>query len=242
MDEIQALNRRPYAATANVVAVLTRARKRNLPPKIDTDFYRLDNIPDVVFGRVREALTFLGLIDAEDRPTELLRALASASEDEYHELMADAIRSAYADDFARIDPAEDTQAQIMAAFHRYEPRSQTQRQVMLFLGLCRHAGILVKDQPRERKMQPRPKAQSGASSAPERGERYLLAQTAADRVFGYPRPGLLFGVTEEDIAALDEADFKEVWTALGKVALARARSRRGSSAPSQAKEAEEVSE
>ena len=35
--------------------------------------------------------------------------------------------------------------------------------------------------------------------------------------------GLLFGVTEGDIAALAEDEFAEVWTALGKVARARAR-------------------
>jgi hypothetical protein len=35
--------------------------------------------------------------------------------------------------------------------------------------------------------------------------------------------GLLFGDSNEDIAALDEAEFQEVWAALGKVARARAR-------------------
>ena len=38
--------------------------------------------------------------------------------------------------------------------------------------------------------------------------------------------GLLFGVTEDDIAALPPDEFQEVWTALGKVALARAKSNR----------------
>lgn len=38
--------------------------------------------------------------------------------------------------------------------------------------------------------------------------------------------GVLFGVTEDDVAALDEAEFNEVWTALGKVARARARAKK----------------
>jgi hypothetical protein len=33
----------------------------------------------------------------------------------------------------------------------------------------------------------------------------------------------LFGITESDIAVLDDSDFNEVWAALGKVARARAR-------------------
>jgi hypothetical protein len=36
----------------------------------------------------------------------------------------------------------------------------------------------------------------------------------------------VFGVTVEDIAALSEEDFDEVWSALGKVARARANSKR----------------
>ena len=37
--------------------------------------------------------------------------------------------------------------------------------------------------------------------------------------------GLLFGVTEDDVAALDESEFSEVWMALGKVARARAKAK-----------------
>jgi hypothetical protein len=33
--------------------------------------------------------------------------------------------------------------------------------------------------------------------------------------------GVLFGVTEEDVATLSEDDFNAVWSALGKVARAR---------------------
>lgn len=218
--------RRPYAATANVVAVLRRTQTRNLPEVIDEDFYRLVDIPDVVFGRVREALRFLDMTGDDGRPTDRLRSLAGSEDEEFRTGLAAAIRDAYADDFGRIDPAQDTQPQIVSAFRRYQPRSQTARMVMLFLGLCREAGIPVLDAPRERTMRSssrpstttRPKASGAAASRSKNGTaapgRKPPAEPAA--------PGVLFGVTEADIGALDEDEFQEVWAALGKIARKRA--------------------
>src|SRR6266849_10744442 len=129
--------RRPYAASANVIAVLTRIRSRNLPVAVNNDFLRIANIGAAVFGRVTEALQFLRLVDEEGTPTEILRAMAAAPDAEYRNLLGNAVRSAYSDDFQAVNPEQDTQHQIIEAFRRYEPRSQTQRMVMLFLGLCR---------------------------------------------------------------------------------------------------------
>jgi Family of unknown function (DUF5343) len=212
--------RRPYAATANVLSVLNRVRTRNPPTVVDADFYRVAGIGDAVHGRVREALDFLRLIDAgepNDTPTQLLRAMGEAPEAEFKELLAGAIREAYAEDFAKIDPGQDSQAQIIDAFRRYEPRSQTPRMVMLFLGLCREAGIPVKDAPRDRKMtSPATRIKSKPSSATR-----PLRTTPSSAA---PAPdGLLFGVTIADVAALGEEEFAAVWSALGKVARARAK-------------------
>src|SRR5690348_9652204 len=109
MNSIQ--EKRPYAATANVIAVLQRCRTRNLPDRIDNDFIRLAGVPEVVLSRAGNTLAFLGLIDSDDQPTDTLRALAAAPEEQYREILAGALRSAYETDFARIDPARDTQKQ-----------------------------------------------------------------------------------------------------------------------------------
>src|SRR6266536_4395065 len=143
---------RPYAPPSNVIAVLKRARSRNLRDRIDGDFMRWAGIPDRSHNRVAVALRFLGLIDEGRRSTVTLRALAAAREDEYRDLLSARIRDAYREDFDRVDPAEDTHATIVDAFKPYEPRSQTDRMVMLFLGLCREAGIPVTEAPRERRM------------------------------------------------------------------------------------------
>jgi len=221
--------RRPYAATANVTAVLERARSRNLPEAINNDFFRLCQMPEVVYGRVTEALTFLDLIEEDGRPTDKLSAIARAPDTQYHDLLADCIRDAYRDDFNSIDPSADHQNVIIDQFRRYEPRSQTSRMVMLFLGLCRYAGIPVLDAPRERRQQP----------VAERTTRRPAATPRRQSINGgsnVRRPGnsrnesqdggtgsLLFGLTVEDAALLSDTDFSEVWAALGKVALAKAR-------------------
>jgi hypothetical protein len=221
-------NKRPYAAASNVIAVLERCRSRNLPTELDDDFLRLAQIPDVVFGRVKQALRFLDLVDQHGRPTDKLRSLAGAPTDEYRQLLGGILREAYREDFERINPAEDAAHVITAAFQKYEPRSQTKRMVMLFLGLCREADIEVADAPRERKMQSR--TSNGSKPSPASRQQRRTAGSAQvetssigrGRTFG---PSLLFGVTEADISALTESEFEEVWTALGKVARARARAR-----------------
>ncbi|HVA21103.1 MAG TPA: DUF5343 domain-containing protein [Candidatus Micrarchaeia archaeon] len=217
------LTERPYAAAANVVTVLTRIRSRNLPDTIGDDFYRVCGIGEFVFGRVTRALTFLGLISEDGAPLDRLKAIAAATEADYRELLAAAVREAYAADFKHVDPTQDPQLTIVDHFRRYQPRSQTIRMVMLFLGLCREAAIPVRDAPRDRKMASRSPSKKDPSRRP--------VQT---RVEAEPRPirggtstsrgdGSLLNVTVADIGALGEEEFVEVWAALGKVARARAR-------------------
>ncbi len=206
-------NFRPYAAVANVTAVLYRLRNRNLPETIDHDLLRIAQVPEKSLSRVMQALRFLELVHEDGRPNDNLVALSAAPEQEYRKLLESILRGAYHADFARINPSEDTHKQIVDAFSPYTPRSQTNRMVILFLGLCREAGIPVLDVPRERKM-----------SGRERGRAPAPTRAATDKT---PTviPTAVFGVTLEDIASLEDNDFKEVWDALGKVVRARARAR-----------------
>ncbi|CAN5237504.1 hypothetical protein BH24CHL7_BH24CHL7_04310 [soil metagenome] len=216
--------RRPYAPAANVISVLERVRRVNLPDAVDADLLRNASVSEGAMGRVLFALRFLRLVESNGRPSDQLRAIARAADEEWRELLAGVVREAYAGDFARLDLARDTQPQIVSAFRRYEPRSQTERMVMLFLGLCRSAGIPVLDAPRERQMQPR--ATHTAPPARTRPERQRPARRSGRETSqddGSVSPGgLLFGVTVDDIAALPEGEFDDVWRALGKIARARA--------------------
>ena len=221
---------RPYAPPANVVAVLQRVRRMNMPAKIGKDFLVGAGISQNVVPRVSSALEFLGVVDTDDVPTDALSALASCPDDEYKQLLEQTIRTAYASDFENVNPSVDSQQTIIDTFQRYTPKSQHMRQVMLFLGLCREAGMVVVDSPRERRMQKdsavnRIRKQPQTSSASASGSRGGQSGGRVPPQVG----GLLFGVTEDDIAALPPEEFEEVWAALGKVALARATAKRSQS-------------
>jgi hypothetical protein len=211
--------RRPYAAAANITAVVERARRINLPERINADFLEIVGIPEVARGRVLDALRFLRFIDEIGRPTDVLRALAGAPDDEVQDLLAAALRDAYAEDFNRVNPSQDPQARIVAAFRRYQPRSQTDRMVMLFLGLCRAAGIPVLDAPRERQMQGAARPRPVARREPTRAEPTRSVGPAEPRDRGQSDSGfgksLSFDLADLDLIESDE-DFDAVWAALGK--------------------------
>jgi hypothetical protein len=233
--------RRPYASPSNVVQVIERARTRNLPETIDSDFLRIAGIGDAVHGRVLDALRFLSLIEENGRPTDTFVAISGASDEEYREILAGSTRSAYEEDFGRIDPASDTQAQIVDAFRRYQPRSQTSRMVMFFLAMCREAGIPVSEAPRERGMRTGAgrggASKSAGAKATPRKQRQSVDQSKNGHQQTPTDSGTVLGVTVDDIALLDETEFNEVWSALGKVARARARAK--SAPPSAGPEAED---
>lgn len=234
VEPVTAEDKRPYAPAANVVAVLERIRKVNLPATVDADLFRIAGVSEGAMGRVAYALRFLGLTDTGGHPSDRMRAIAGAPEEEWRDLLGGVVRDAYASDFARLDPAQDPQSRIVSAFKRYEPRSQTERMVMLFLGLCRAAGMPVLDAPRDRQMQTSRPIVSKPQPSPRAAGHVRRGSEPASRPPSPQIPdqtlpnvgGLLFGVTVEDIGALDPTDFTQVWNALGVIARARAASLR----------------
>jgi hypothetical protein len=220
---------RPYAPPANMQALLYRLRRMNLPPRITRELLKGVGISENIAPRLLSTLRFLDITNEQDEPTDILRGLAGSTEDEYKQLLERTVRSAYAEDFNTIDPAVDPQERITNAFQRYIPRSQHDRQVTLFLGLCREAGIPTMDVPRRRSMQNRVRGRR--SAARSSAERLHLSPTPAMEA-GTPRSGArretqtttqqLLGLTLEDAAHLPEEDFREVWNALGTLFLRRA--------------------
>ena len=217
---------RPYAAPSNVTSVINRARTRNLPETINNDFLRIAGVPEQAYSRVLQALRFLGLIHEDGRPSDIFDALAGASDSQYRELLEKVVRDAYRSEFNVVDPGQDPQPKIIDAFQPYKPRSQINRMAMLFMSLCREAGIPVLDVPRDRKMK---EAQPRRTRVAVRREAKSINTTdrrARERtIVESPAGTLLFGLTEEDVGALEEDEFQEVWSAVGKVARARARAK-----------------
>lgn len=214
---------RPYAPPANVVAVLQRLRRMNMPGRLSREFYGATGISGNLIPRVSSTLRFLELITENHEPTDTLRALSTSTEEEYRKILENTIRTAYAEDFEVVNPEEDTQDRILNAFQRYTPKSQHLRQVILLLGLCKEAGMEIKDIPRGRGMQTgtsRPKKSKIATKMRkdkvdtqgeiEAGEekRYRTGEQLLEQ---------FLGITLEDAAFMPEKEFRQVWDALGTV-------------------------
>ncbi|MFH1560015.1 MAG: DUF5343 domain-containing protein [Chloroflexota bacterium] len=220
---------RPYAPPANMQAFMHRLRRMNMPPRITRDILKVAGISENIIPRVFATLRFLDLVTDKDEPTDTLRGLAGSTEDEYRQLLERTIRRAYADDFESIDPSKDPQERIMNAFQRYTPRSQHGRQVMLFLGLCREAGVQTVDVPRRRGMRGKSLNQKSTGMAlpqrpvqnPDGTGAQLAHRPNGQRIANNP-PTQFLGITLEDAAHMPEEDFWEVWSAVGTVFLRRA--------------------
>ena len=217
---------RPYAPPANIISVLQRLRRMNMPSHIGRNFLRGAGISDNIIPRVIAALRFLDLMSEEDEPTELLHTLAASSEEDYPGILDQIIRTAYAEDFENINPSTDLQTRIIGAFQRYQPRSQHSRQVMLLLGLCREAGMTTADAPRERGMQQRrPRSHSANEKRQGRQPRQPTPERRRSPEGGgggQREVEQFLGITLEDAARMPKDDFKGVWAALGTVFRHRA--------------------
>ena len=211
--------RRPYAPSANVIAVLRRARTRNLPPQIDEAFFNIANVPKSAHSLVRETLLFLNLIDSNGSPTDAFERISASSDADFQSILKEVVRNAYADDFAVVDPAKDSADTLVNNFRRYKPRSVTDRMRMLFTGLCREAGIPVAEQQKERRAPPKqprrsPRQQTSATESPPP----TIPKDAVPR-----RGEIVVPISHADIIALnDEAAFLKIWESLGRLEWSRA--------------------
>jgi Family of unknown function (DUF5343) len=142
---------RPYANPGNVMDVLRRYRRLNLPTTaLSANDLSVAGVPAGALGRTFGALQFLGLIDADKEITDSWRTLSAADDEEFKEHLGSIVRNAYADIFTRVQPETDSQSTVLQAFQRYEPKSQISRMATLFLALCRESGIPTLDTPKQR--------------------------------------------------------------------------------------------
>ena len=133
----------PYAATSNVMAVITRKRDRGLQIPIGVQVLETIGIPLGNASRTLQALRFLGLMDDYGHPTEQFEHLcrAGAAGGQYQESLREAIRLAYEKVFTIVDPVLDDDVAIQDAFRQFEPSAQRNRMITFFLGMCEESGI-----------------------------------------------------------------------------------------------------
>jgi len=222
MSSLPQPRRVPYAPPATVLSVIHHFRQRELPEALSDTLFGQIGVKDSVLLIVKQALVFLSLLREDGTTTDNFRALRFASDEDRLRLFRELVTAAYSEILAIHDPEAATRGQLYNAFRPYSPASQHDRMITFFLAMCQEAGFKIAQPPRQSQVAQGPTRLQVAKTASAR-------QGKAGQRLGHPQRqdpapnGLLFGVSEADIAKLSEDEFDEVWAALGKVARARAR-------------------
>lgn len=132
----------PYTAGAALLTVMRRFRDRGLTTPFTPDVLVRAGVPESLVGRTVQALQTLDLMDDKGAPTETFQRIRLASEKDYKTVLAEWLRSAYAEIFQFVDPSADDASAIRDAFRAYTPHGQQDRMVALFLALCAEAGLV----------------------------------------------------------------------------------------------------
>ncbi len=204
---------RPYSPAANVISVLQRLRTRNLPEEINSIYLQAVGFSTPLASRILQTFRFLNLIKETGEPEDVLRSLARSTDEEYRQILEGVVREAYKDVFEAADPSQDPQHAVINAFRRFEPASQHYRMAVLFLGLCREAGIPILEEPRHREVQRSTRRLQG-TGGPPRGSLTSVKRKRHDEIgaapalaspvlLGYfqrlPKPGSVFPSDEQQM-------------------------------------------
>ena len=210
----------PYAPPATVLGIIRHYRSRDVPERVTPTNLMQIGVTESLMSRTVAALRFLNLIREDMTTTDQFRALRYANDEDYQSVLNGILNESYKEVLDHLDVTTATEREINNAFIPYSPGGQRGRMITMFLALAREAGweVAVSSKaPAARQKSdrrtPKPRIERKSEDLPP------LSRTT-------DRPGssvLLFGVTDADVAALDDAEFAEVWAALGKVARARSR-------------------
>lgn len=170
------------------------------------------------------SLQFLGLVDEGGYPTDAARRLRTAPSDEFHKVLEQIVRSAYKPIFEVVEPTTASRTQVDDAFRHEKPEAQRARMVAFFLGMCREAGITLKEAPvggRPSKGQGKRISRKATATkdqvvlAEERPvERQLALPPAPSRSLDPALVGIVGKISE-----LETADDLEAWVAMFRAAF-----------------------
>lgn len=162
----------PYAPPENIGRILSKVRQSGVR-KLDTEFLSQLGIHVAMAPRSIRTLEFLGFTDKDGNPEPLLQQYyAAGSDEDAQALLANSIKSSYAIIFRAANPEVEGREKVEQAFRLMEPAGQRTRMVTLFLGLCKLAGMEIKDPPSGRAARsvtprsPKPKTDKNKTTDP----------------------------------------------------------------------------
>jgi hypothetical protein len=137
----------PYAPPSNVLGVIRKWREHSMPDQVTPEWFAKIGIAVPSQPFAKRALVFLGLADGDGYTTDTARRLQTVPSDQYGTVLEEVVRAAYAPIFKVVNPTTASRTQVEDAFRGEKPEAQRPRMVALFLGLCREAGIALKEPP-----------------------------------------------------------------------------------------------
>lgn len=132
----------PYVSAAALSQFFDHIRYVSTPKKVDAGLLRDYGVSEGNVFALMSTLKFLGLIDNEGSPTPAYNSLQVMGE-EFVSNLREVVNTAYADLFARLDVSRDSREHIRNYFARNYGASQSNKATILFLDLCKEAGIPV---------------------------------------------------------------------------------------------------
>ncbi len=152
-----------YTPTKAITRFLDAWRRGDAEAPLTVERLVAVDTPPSVAPRALRTLEGLGLI-ADGQPTDdLLRFRSAATDADAQSVLADVVRREYADIFTEIGEVESaSEDELLSAFANYEPASQRDRMVGLFLGLCQFSGLV--SAPRRTGRRPRSASASAIGS------------------------------------------------------------------------------
>lgn len=131
-----------YVSAAALSQFLDHIRYVSTPKKVDAGLLRDYGVSEGNVFSLMSALKFLGLVDNEGKPTPAFSSLQVMGE-EFVSNLREVVNTAYADLFTRLDVSRDSREHIRNFFSRNYSPSQSDKATVLFLDLCKEAGIPV---------------------------------------------------------------------------------------------------
>lgn len=146
MVKKQAKRYAPYVAAGALSEFFSHIRTVSEPRKIDRELLAKYGVDKGNIGALLSALKFLKILENDGATTPAFR-MVQATGDEFRNNLAELVRKAYADVWdSGHDPAKDNRENLRNYFGNAYSFSIAKKATILFLDLCKEAGIPVKEE------------------------------------------------------------------------------------------------
>lgn len=135
----------PYVPAATLSSFFDHVRWVSTPKKVDRGLLLDYGMPKGNVGALLSALKFFGLVQNDGTPAPAFKMIQTGG-DEFRTNLEEIIRRAYADVFSRLDPSRDSREKLRNYFARNYSPAISNKATILFLDLCKEAGIPVSEE------------------------------------------------------------------------------------------------